>query len=74
MSGSLISGFNAVGEVFGQRVEPFGAQERHEILIGEERFQTLDHQQKLLMRVLGLQHHLVLVGDFLLVGPDQRMG
>ncbi len=38
-------GFNAVGEVFGQRIEPFGAQKRDEILIGKEGFQALDHQQ-----------------------------
>ena len=66
-------GFDAVGEVFGQRVEPFGAQERHEVLVSEETFQPLNHQQELLMGMIGLQHQLVLARHLTLVGLHQRM-
>ena len=43
------------------------------MLIGKKAFQPLDHQEQLLMRVIGLQHQLVLAGDLALVSLDQRM-
>jgi hypothetical protein len=43
------------------------------VLIGKEAFQTLDHQEQLLMRVIGLQYQFVLAGDLALIGLVQRM-
>ena len=53
-------GVNALSQVLGQGVQPFGAQQVHKVLVGEQLFQALDDQQQALVGVFGLEDHLAL--------------
>ncbi len=64
-------GFNPIGKMFWQAVEAFGAQERHEAFVSKKVLQPLNHQEQLLVVVIGFQHQLVLPGHLALVGLDQ---
>lgn len=53
-------GGDALGQVLGQGVQAFGAQQVDEVLVGKELFEDLHHQEQPLVGVLGLEDHLAL--------------
>ena len=60
-------------KVAGQGVEPLGAQQRHEILVGEQLAQGFGHEDQSIARGLGLADQKALAVDVLLIGPDERV-
>ena len=66
-------GVDALGQVLGQGVQAFGAQQVHKVFVGEQLFEALDDQEQALVGVLGFEDHLALALHLALVGAHQAV-